>query len=125
MELLYKEEVYAIVGAAMEVHRELNGHGFYEAVYQEAMEIELGLRCIPFEPQKELPIMYKGKLLKKKYVADIVCYGKIIVEIKSIECLTSRDEAQVLNDLKATGMRVGVLLNFGDCDGLKWKRLVR
>ena len=125
MELIYRDEVFAVVGAAMEVHRELCGSGFYEGVYQEAMEIELALRGIPFEPLKELPIYYKGRLLKKKYVADFICYGKIIVELKAMEGITSREESQVLHYLKATGFRVGVLLNFGDPSGLEWKRLVR
>jgi GxxExxY protein len=125
MELLYREEVYAIVGAAMEVHHELSGAGFYEGVYQEALEIELGLRTIPFEPQKELPITYKGRLLRKKYLADVICFGKIIVEIKCAECLTTQDEAQVLNYLKATGMRAALLFNFGNCGALEWKRFVR
>src|ERR1700722_12254157 len=87
MELLYRDEVYAIVGAAMEVHREL-GSGFYEAVYQEAIEIELGLRSVPFEPLKILPVRYKNFLLKKEYVADLVCFGNIIVELKAMEALT-------------------------------------
>jgi GxxExxY protein len=125
MELLYRDEVYAIVGAGMEVNRELNGSGFYEGVYQEALEIELGLRSIPFEPQKELPIAYKGKLLKKRYIADVVCFGNVIVELKCAKCLTTQDEAQVLNYLKATGLRVALLLNFGAASGLEWKRLVR
>ena len=125
MELIQKDEVYAIVGAAMEVHRELCGSGFYEGVYQEAMEIELALRGIQFEPLKELPIFYKGRLLKKRYVADFICFGNIIVEIKALDGLTSREESQVLHYLKATGFRVAVLLNFGDPDGLNWKRFVR
>jgi GxxExxY protein len=81
VELLFKEEVYAIVGAAMEVYNEL-GCGFYEGVFQEALEIELELRQIAFEPQKELVIFYKGRQLKKEYVADFICHEKVIVEIK-------------------------------------------
>jgi GxxExxY protein len=124
MELLYREEAYAIIGAAMEVHREL-GSGFYEAVYQEATELELTTRAIPFEPQKTLQIQYKGRMLKKAYEADLICYGKIIVEIKAIECLTSKEESQALNYLKATGFRLALLINFGDPTGLEWKRIVR
>jgi GxxExxY protein len=124
MELLYRDEAYAIIGAAMEVHREL-GSGFYEAVYQEATECELGSRAIPFEPQKSLRIQYKGRFLKKEYVADLICYGAIIVEIKAIECLTTKDESQALNYLKATGFCLALLINFGDPTGLEWKRIVR
>ncbi len=120
--LLLKDEVYAIVGAAMEVHRNL-GCGFLEGVYQEALEIELTGRGIPYLPQKELPILYKGMQLKKVYVADFVVYDKIIVELKASNGLTSVDEAQILNYLKATGMKVGVLINFGK-DSLEWKRKV-
>jgi GxxExxY protein len=93
-ELLFKDEVYAIYGAAIEVHKEL-GSGFLEAVYQEALEIELQSRGIPFESQKSLPILYKGRLLKKEYVADLVCYGKIIVELKSIKELSEKEEPRL------------------------------
>ncbi len=120
--LLYKEEVYAIVGAAMEVHRTL-GCGFLEAVYQEALEIELARRGIPYLPQKELPIEYKGTLLKRVYVADFVIYDKVIAEIKANNGLTTIDETQIINYLKATGMRVGVLINFGK-ESLEWKRKI-
>ena len=122
--LLLKDEVYAIVGAAMEVHTEM-GAGFLEHVYQESMELELGLRRIPFESQKVLQIRYKGTVLKKDYCADFVCFGQIIVEIKAMRELTGREEAQLLNYLKATGLRVGMLINFGDPGRLDWKRLVR
>jgi GxxExxY protein len=123
-ELLLKEEVYAIVGAAMEVYNEL-GHGFLEAVYQEALEMELTEHKIPFESQKELHIYYKGRRLKKTYTADFLIIGKIIAEIKALHCLTSADEAQLLNYLKATGLEVGLLLNFGAPGKLEWKRRVK
>ncbi len=123
-ELIYRDEVFAIVGALMEVHSEL-GPGFYEAVYQEAFEIELGLRTIPFVSQKLLPIYYKSRELKKFYVADFVCFDKIIVEIKSIDVLTSVEESQILNDLKATGFEVGLLVNFGSRGKLEWRRYAR
>ena len=122
--LLLKDEVYAIVGAAMEVHTHM-GAGFLEHAYQESMELELGLRRIPFEPQKPLTIRYKGVELKTFYVADLVCFGQVIVELKAMRELTGREEAQLLNYLKATGLRVGVLVNFGDPGRLDWKRLVR
>ena len=123
MELLYKDEVYAIIGAAMEVYNNL-GPGFLEAVYQEAMEIEIASKKIPVLPEQKLYIDYKGKPLKKYYEADLICYEKIIVEIKAIDKLTSREEAQILNYLKATGMRVGILVNFGAHQNLEWKRMV-
>ena len=122
-ELLLKEEVYAIVGAAMDVHRELRG-GYLEAVYQEGMELELEMRGVPFVPQAEIVIRYKGIPLKKFYVADFLCYGQVIVEIKVMERLTSRETAQLLNYLHATGLRVGVLLNFGNPLRLEWERYV-
>ena len=123
-ESVLRDEVYAVVGAAMEVHRQL-GPGFLEAVYHEAMEIELTDRGIPFQPQAPLTIAYKGHLLKKECVADLVCYEQIIVELKAIDRLSSREEAQLLNYLKATGLRVGLLINFGSPGALEWKHFVR
>jgi GxxExxY protein len=123
-ELLFKDEAYAIVGAAMEVHNELSG-GYLEAVYQEAMEIELADRAIPFVPRQQLRITYKGRTLEKFYIADQVCYGAVLVEIKALDHLSGTEESQVLNYLKTTGLRVGVLLNFGNSSGLEWKRFVR
>jgi GxxExxY protein len=121
-ELLYKEEVYAVIGAAMEVHTVL-GSGFLEPVYQEALEIELTTHGIPFEPQKELRIFYKGRYLNKMYIADFVVFDAIVVEIKALDRLTSREEAQLLNYLKATGFSVGILINFGSIGKLEWKRM--
>jgi len=123
MELIYKDEVYSIIGAAMEVYNSL-GPGFLEAVYQEAMEVETASRKIPAVSEQKLYIDYKGALLKKFYEADLICYEKIIVEIKALDKLTSREEAQILNYLKATGMQVGILINFGAHSNLEWKRLV-
>jgi GxxExxY protein len=122
-DLLYKEEVYAIVGAAMDVYNDL-GPGFLENVYQEAMEIEVAARKIPAKPIQEIHIKYKGIPLKRFYIADLVCYEKIIVEIKAMDKLTLREEGQLINYLKATGMKVGVLINFGHYPILEWKRLV-
>ena len=122
-DLLLGKEVYAIVGAAMEVHNEL-GSGFAEAVYQEAMELELTARGIPFERQKKLRISYKGKLLEKEYIADLVCYDQIIVEIKAQRELKTREECQIINYLRATNLQVGVLINFGDPGRLDWHRMV-
>jgi GxxExxY protein len=122
-ELVLKEEVYAVVGAAIEVHKQL-GFGFLEAVYQEALEIEMRCRSLPFEAQKTLPILYKGQKLAKEYVADFVCFEQIIIELKAIQRLTEKEEAQLLNYLKATGCRVGLLINFGSKGKLEWKRFV-
>jgi GxxExxY protein len=121
--LLLADEVYAIVGAAMDVHNEL-GSGFAEAVYQEAMERELTLRGIPFERQVTLRIWYKGQLLEKEYVADLLCYGKVIVEIKAQRELKTREECQIINYLRATKLQVGVLISFGDPARLDWHHMV-
>ena len=123
MELIYKKEAYAIIGAAMEVHNVL-GNGFLEAVYQEALEIEFKKRGIPFKREQKLEIIYKDITLQKTYDADFVCYDKIIVETKATSHLTGSDEAQVINYLKATGFKLGILINFG-APSLEYKRLVR
>jgi len=123
MELVFKDEVYAIMGAAMEVHREL-GSGFLESVYQEAMEMELTLCRIPFKAQKNIKIKYKGEPLKKEFIADLTCYEKIIVELKAQDSLSGKEEPQILNYLKATGMKLGLIINFGSHPKLEWKRLV-
>ncbi len=123
MDLMCKDEVYAIVGAVFEVYNTL-GPGFLEAVYHEALGIELMERGIPFESEKMIRIGYKGKLLNKECQADMVCYGEIILEIKALSQLTSDHEAQLLNYLKATEMPVGVLVNFGNVKKLEWKRMV-
>ena len=109
---LFKDLTQAIIGAAMEVHREL-GSGFLEYVYEEALCYELNLREISFERQKELNIYYKDLLIPKKYKPDLIVEDKVIVEIKATSGLTEIEEAQLLNYLKATKMRVGLLLNFG------------
>jgi GxxExxY protein len=123
VELLFKQEVYDIIGAAIEVHRTL-GSGFLEAVYQEAMEIELASRQIPFRSQVQLPVYYKGTLLTKCYCADLLCFEAIVVEFKAVSRSSGYEKAQVLNYLKATGMRVGLLINFGDPGRLDWERFV-
>lgn len=106
----------------MEVHREL-GSGFLEAVYQEALEIELTDLNIPFKSQSVINIEYKGKTLNKTYQPDFICYGDIIVEIKALASLSGTEEAQIINYLKATGLKVGLLLNFG-AKSLEHKRYV-
>jgi GxxExxY protein len=123
VELLYKDEVYAIIGAAMEVYNH-PGPGFLESVYQEALEIELYDRAVPYCSQAELPISYKGRQLKKYFIADFVVFEKVVVEIKALNCLTSDHESQLINQLKATGLQVGVLVNFGYPHKLEWKRMI-
>ncbi len=121
--LIFEKETFAIIGAAMEVHTQL-GNGFLEAVYQEALELEMTMQNIPHESQKMLNIVYKGHPLKKTYVADLVCFGQVIVELKALDRLTSTEEAQILNYLKTTGLKIGLLINFGAKGKLEYKRFV-
>jgi GxxExxY protein len=121
-ELILKAEIYAVVGAAMEVSNEL-GAGFLEAVYQEALGIELKNRAIPFVTQPTVHIAYKGRTLDKVYIPDFVCFDQVIVEIKALKQLTNIERAQLLNYLKATRKPVGLLVNFG-APKLEWKRMV-
>jgi GxxExxY protein len=122
MELIYKEEVYKIIGAAMEVHRVLD-YGFLEPVYQEALEVEFQMQKIPYQSEAKLEIYYKNQLLKKFYEADFLCYDKIVVELKAVSALTTEHESQLLNYLKATKMKIGLLINFG-AKSLEFKRMV-
>jgi GxxExxY protein len=115
-------QTYAVIGAAMEVHREL-GHGFLEGVYQAALAVELTGRSIPFRREAVVSVRYKGGVLECGYRADFICYDEIIVELKAIKGLSRIEQAQLLNYLKATGMRRGLLLNFGG-PSLEYKRLV-
>jgi GxxExxY protein len=122
-DLLFRDEVFQIIGAAIEVHKEL-GNGFLEAVYQEALELELVGQRIPFQSQSDLHIRYKGRELQKRYCADLICFESIIVELKAIQKIGVIEEAQLINYLKATGKQVGLLINFGAYGKLEWKRLV-
>jgi len=121
-EILFKELSFAIIGAAMEVHK-LLGPGFLESVYQAALEKELTLRGIPFCHQVELPVMYKGDLIGV-YKADLVIDGKIIVEIKGISRLNASHAAQALHYLAATGLQLAILINFG-MSSLEYRRVVK
>ncbi|MBD3276275.1 MAG: GxxExxY protein [Candidatus Marinimicrobia bacterium] len=121
--LLYKEEVYTIVGAAMEVHRELKS-GFLESVYEEALRLEFDEQNIPYKNQVQLKIHYKGNVLEKKFRADFLCYDQIVLDIKHQKSLTDIDTAQILNYLRITEKRVGLLINFGNIQKLEWKRFV-
>lgn len=110
--LLFKEECYAIQGAVFDVYREM-GCGFLEAVYQECLEREFRLRQLPFKAQKELGLSYKGEQLTQTYKPDFICHGKIIVELKAVKEIAPEHKAQLLNYLKATGLELGLLVNFG------------
>lgn len=107
------EETYAIIGAAMEVHREL-GPGFLEAVYQDALEIEFQDRGIPYQREKLLKIAYNGRILNSFYKADFVCFESVIVETKAQKTMTGGDEGQTINYLKATGLQRALMLNFAN-----------
>lgn len=115
-------ESYAVIGAAMTVHREL-GSGFLEAVYQEALEYEFQTQAIPYKREIELPVFYRGIRLKAWYKADFICFGSIIVELKALSNIAGQEEAQVINYLKASGKNKALLINFG-AKQLQYKRLV-
>jgi len=120
-DLLYSDLTREIIGAAMEVHSNL-GPGFLESVYEAAMAIEFDLRNVTYERQKAIPVMYKGEKAKD-FFCDFLVDGKVLVELKALKTTTGVEEAQVLNYLKATGLEVGLLINFGE-QSLKYKRLV-
>ncbi len=120
--LLLKQECYNVIGAAMTVHSEL-GCGFLEAVYQEALEEELKTKRIPYEREKQLDIVYKQKRLKKSYQADFLCYNNLIIELKAVNCLDNIHQAQLINYLKITNIRLGILINFGR-KSLEYKRVI-
>jgi len=121
-DILYKDECYKIIGACMNVHKEL-GPGFLEAVYQESLALEFLEQGIPFEKEKDIRIFYKDKLLDKCYKTDFLCFEKIIVELKALSELSNDHISQLLNYLKATKLRVGLLVNFGT-SSLIYKRLI-
>ena len=120
---LYKAEGYKLMAVAFDVYNEL-GPGFLEEVYQEAMELELCARMIPFHSKPRLQIRFKDWLLRKFYDADLLVYSKIVVELKAVRALAPEHEAQLLNELKATPLRVGYLINFGASPRLQWYRRV-
>jgi GxxExxY protein len=123
MSILYKDESYKIIGAAMTVHSEL-GFGFLEAIYQEALEKEFCLQGILYKREVPLSVHYKGEVLLKHFISDFICYDKIIVELKAISSLNSEYRAEVLNYMKATKYELGLLINFGETK-LKYERLVQ
>jgi GxxExxY protein len=120
--LIYEENTYKIIGACIEVHKEL-GCGFLEGIYQEALEIEFENLGISYDREKELLVYYKDKKLKKTYKADFICYNHILLELKALNYIISEHESQIINYLKATNLRVGLLINFGE-KSLKYKRFI-
>lgn len=123
-EIVFKEESYRIIGACFEVYNEM-GCGFLEAVYQECIGIEFESRAIPFRPQAELSLAYMGRRLSKVYVPDFICFESIIVELKAVREMVDEHRAQVHNYLKATGFKLGLLVNFGRYPKLQSERIVR
>ncbi len=124
VELLYKDESYKVMGACFEVYKE-KGCGFVEPVYQECLFLELGIQEIPFRAKDKLALEYKGYPLTQSYEPDFTCCEKIILEIKAVKALCDEHRAQVHNYLKATGMRLGLLVNFGHYPKVEWERIIR
>jgi len=124
MAVVYKDESYRIMGACFEVYNQ-KGCGFLEPVYQQCLEIELALQGIPFSAQQELVLEYKGHKLRQTYKPDFICFEKIIVELKAASELTDEHRAQVHNYLKATSLKLGLLVNFGHYPLLEHERIVR
>jgi GxxExxY protein len=122
-EILYADEGYAIQGAIFEVYRQM-GCGFLESVYQECLELELAERGVPFVAQKQLDLHYKSRLLQQKYKPDLICFDKIIIELKATRTLDSEHQSQVLNYLNATKFRLGLLVNFGHFPKVQIERIV-
>lgn len=123
MSLIFEKESYAIRGAVFEVYKEM-GRGFLEAVYHECLEKELSRRKIPFVSQHELKLIYKGEPLEQTYKPDLICYGKIILELKAVKEIAAEHKAQVINYLKATNLKLGLLINFGSHPKAEIERFV-
>ena len=121
-DLIYRDECFKIIGACFDVYNDM-GCGFLEPVYQECLEIELGLQAIPFVPQPTINLTYRDRKLTQVYKPDFVCYDKIIVEIKAVETLVDKHRSQVINYLNSTGFQLGLLVNFGSFPKLQWERL--
>ncbi len=122
-DLIYKDEVYAIIGGCFAVYKD-KGCGFLEPVYQECMEIEFEFLNLPAVPKPALSLAYRNRPLKQTYQPDFICFGKIVLELKAVSALVDEHRAQVLNYLNATGFKVGVLVNFGHYPKLEWERIV-
>ena len=123
-EFIHGEETHALLGACFAVYKD-KGCGFLEAVFQECRELELSDRNIPFKIQPPLRLEYKGRVLKQSYQPDFVCFDRVILEIKAVSKLADEHRAQVHNYLKATGLRIGLLVNFGHYPLVEHERIVR
>ncbi len=121
--LIHADETHALLGACFEVYKE-KGCGFLEAVFQECLELELADRGIPFQAQIPLQLRYKGRPQRQTYQPDFLCFDKVIMEIKAVTKLTDEHRAQLRNYLKATGCRVGLLVNFGHHPLVEHERIV-
>ena len=121
-DIVYKEESYAIIGAAMEVHKHL-GSGFLEKVYQDALEIEFRLRNIPYCREKHLPVMYKGQQIKHDYFVDFICFDKIVIECKAVAEILDIHKSQTLNYMKINNFKLGIIINFSQIN-VENKRIV-
>ena len=121
--ILYKKESFAIIGACFNVYNE-KGCGFLEPVYQECMDIELEFQKIPTESQKKLDLFYRDRKLEHFYKPDFICFGKIILELKAVDKITDAHRAQLLNYLNATGLKLGIIINFGHSPDLEYERIV-
>lgn len=121
--ILFKDEVFQLVGACMTVHSAM-GNGYVEPVYQDCLEVELGHLGIPFDAQRNFPITYRNVTIKHTYTPDLICFDKIIVELKAAKSLADEHRAQLLNYLKVTDQRVELLVNFGSWGRLEWERFV-
>jgi GxxExxY protein len=119
----FADEGYKLMGGAFEVYNE-NGGGLLEEIYQESLEIELGLREIPFAAKPPIPVFYKGRELQKRYIPDLVVHGAIIVELKAVANLAPEHESQLLNYLRISRSNVGYLINFAHPEFLQWKRYI-
>ena len=122
-DILYRDEVYRVIGSCIAVHKD-KGNGFVEPVYQDALELELELSGIPFDAQRNYAISYRGRILKHTYTPDLLCFDKILVELKAAKCLTDEHRAQHLNYLKVTGLELRLLVNFGSHPRLEWERII-
>ena len=120
---MLKQEGYDLMGAAFEVCNVL-GYGMAEEIYQQSLEIELGLREIPFASKAELGVVYKGRPLTTVYRPDLLVYQEIVVELKAVKELTTEHEAQIFNYMRISKKKVGYLINFGSANELEWKRII-
>jgi GxxExxY protein len=121
--VIYADEVFRIQGAVFEVYRAM-GAGFLESVYQECLAVEFRRRGLPFEALKSLPLSYKGEPLRQHFVADFICFDRIIIELKAARAIAPEHRAQTINYLRATGLKLGLLMNFGATPRVEIERLV-